>query len=534
MSTAPTAGLLPLGRLMLRLDRVRIVVWALSMTVLTFAVSNAWSTLYPTEQSRLQFAAALESSPALTGLLGPLYNPVAIGGLTTWRIGSALVLVLGLVNVFIVVRHTRAEEAAGRTDLVRSAPVGRASPTLVAFSAAAAVDLLFAVSAAIVLVALDQEVAGACAFALSVAGGALVFAAIGILAAQAVPTSRTANGLGSLAIAGLFMAYAVGNATPGLDWLAMATPFGWASRAHPFAGENWWLVTVPFVAVVVLLAVGLLIGMRRDVGASVVPARAGRLHGARWLRSTTGLSWRIDRGQLATWVLSMLLLGAFVGYLAKTASNLLRDNPQLARFLDRLGGSSGVTDSYVLVMIGVLSFSSAAYAVAGMLRTHADEESGRLELLLTAPVPRVRVIVSRLLLVAGGVVAIQLSIGVSVGLSNGLANGNLDGLLARYTAVALLPVPAVWVLVGVTAAVVGALPRYPWLAWTGLAYCVAIGELGTILGLPDWTQRATPFWFTPKWPVQDVGLTPLLALTGLSLILAVIGVLAFRRRDIPG
>ena len=61
MSAAPTAGLVPLGRLALRLDRVRIVAWALSMAVLTFAVSNAWSTLYPTAQARIRFAAALEA-----------------------------------------------------------------------------------------------------------------------------------------------------------------------------------------------------------------------------------------------------------------------------------------------------------------------------------------------------------------------------------------------------------------------------------------------------------------------------------------
>ncbi|MDI1290544.1 MAG: hypothetical protein PSX37_11425, partial [bacterium] len=503
MSSLHVAGLRSVAGLTFRLDRVRILAWALSMAGLTYAVANAWSSLYPTVQSREQFATALQSSPALTGLLGPLYNPISTGGLTAWRIGSGLVMVLGLVSAFIVVRHTRTDEAAGRTDLIRSAGVGRATPGLVAIGAAALIDLLFAFGAVIVLIALGEQVAGAFAFALGVAGGALVFAAVALLCAQLLGTSRAANGLASLIAALAFMAYAVGNSTPELDWLAMATPFGWANRSRPFAGENWWLVALPFVIAAALVIAGLLLGTRRDLGASIVAPRGGRPHAPRWLRSPSGLTWRLDRSQLATWVLAMLVLGIFVGYLAKTASDLLRSNPQLSGFLDRLGGDAGVSDSYVLVMLGVLSFGSAAYAVTSLLRTHLDETAGRLELLLAAPKSRLGLLTFRTLLVAGGVVVIQAAAGIGVGISNGLANHDVGSLVPRYLAVALIAVPAVWIIAGVAVAVVGGLPRWSWLAWVALGYCIAVGELGPILGLPEWTERTTPFWFSPKWPVDD-------------------------------
>lgn len=533
MSTLHAAGLRSVGRLTLRLDRIRILAWALSMVGLTYAVANAWSSLYPSAQSREQFATALQSSPALTGLLGPLYNPIATGGLTAWRIGSALVMVLGLVSAFIVVRHTRTDEAAGRTDLIRSAGVGRATPGLVAIGAAAAIDVLFALGAAVALVALGEPAAGAFAFALGVAGGALVFAAVALLCAQALSTSRAANGLASLIAALAFMAYAVGNSTPELDWLAVATPFGWASRARPFAGENWWLVALPWAVATVLVIAGLVLGSRRDLGASLIAARGGRTHAPRWLTSPSGLTWRLDRAQLTTWVLAMLVLGAFVGYLAKTASDLLRNNPQLARFLDRLGGDAGVSDSYVLVMIGVLSFGSAAYAVTALLRTHLDETSGRLELLLAAPISRLGLLTFRTLMVAGGVVVIQASAGIGVGISNGLANHDVGSLVPRYLAVALIAVPAVWIIAAVAVAVVGALPRLSWLAWLALGYCIAVGELGPILGLPEWTERTTPFWFTPKWPVDDINAVPILVLTALAVVIASAGIVRFMRRDIP-
>ena len=533
MSSSQVAGLLPLGRLTLRLDRIRILAWALSMVVLTFAVSNAWSSLYPTAQSREQFAVALQSSPALTGLLGPLYNPIATGGLTAWRIGSALVLVLGLVNAFIVVRHTRSEEVAGRTDLVRSGAVGRASPSLTAVGAAFLIDAIFALGACAVLVALGQSVAGSAAFAVSVAGAALVFAAIALLCSLALSTGRAANGLASVIAALAFIAYAIGNSTSELDWLAMATPFGWASRARPFAAENWWLVGLPYVIAAVILVIAGVIGARRDVGAALIAARRGRSNAAGWLGSPIGLSWRLDRAQFATWLVAMLLIGVFVGYLAKTATDLLRNNPRLAQFLDRLGGEGGVTDSYVLVMIAVLSFGSAAYAVTTLLRTRSDETSGRLELLLSTPASRRRLLASRAAIVAAGVVAIQAAVGTGIGLSNGLANDDVLTLVPRYLAVALIAVPAVWIIAAVATAVVGALPRLSWLAWVVFGYCVAVGVLGPILGLPEWTERTTPFWFTPKWPVADVDLVPLVVLTGLAAAIASVGVVRFMRRDVP-
>ena len=73
-----------------------------------------------------------------------------------------------------------------------------------------------------------------------------------------------------------------------------------------------------------------------------------------------------------------------------------------------------------------------------------------------------------------------------------------------------------------------------WLAWLALAYCVTIGELGPILGLPDWTLRTTPLWFTSAWPVAEMSVVPVVALVVVSLVLAAWGVLRFERRDIPG
>jgi len=57
-------------------------------------------------------------------LYGRLYGD-SIGALTAWRYGVWAALFTVVMTVFLVVRHTRADEESGRLELVGSAAVGR-------------------------------------------------------------------------------------------------------------------------------------------------------------------------------------------------------------------------------------------------------------------------------------------------------------------------------------------------------------------------------------------------------------------------
>ena len=59
---------------------------------------------------------------------GPGYDrPLTLGGQTANEV-PLTALVVGLMSIFMVVSHTRADEEAGRADLVRAAIVGRSPP----------------------------------------------------------------------------------------------------------------------------------------------------------------------------------------------------------------------------------------------------------------------------------------------------------------------------------------------------------------------------------------------------------------------
>jgi ABC-2 type transport system permease protein len=59
-----------------------------------------------------------------------------------------------------------------------------------------------------------------------------------------------------------------------------------------------------------------------------------------------------------------------------------------------------------------------------------------------------------------------------------------------------------------------------------------LGQLGSVLNLPQWMTDLSPFTHSPKLPGGELSATPLIMLTAIAAILLVAGLSAFRRRDI--
>src|SRR6185369_654316 len=115
-----------LVRLALRLDRVRLTVWVLLLAVMPAGTAANYQKLYPTEES-LQVVRGVLTNPSLVALNGPLFH-LSIGALTAWKIGVTEFVLVALMSVLTVVRHTRNEEETGRQELVSAGVVGRYAP----------------------------------------------------------------------------------------------------------------------------------------------------------------------------------------------------------------------------------------------------------------------------------------------------------------------------------------------------------------------------------------------------------------------
>jgi ABC-2 type transport system permease protein len=529
---AGLAGTGTLAALALRRDRLFLVIWVYAIVGALASTTYSFRHLYVTEAQRVSLAVSIRNNPSFLALSGPVYGD-SLGSLIIWKAGLFAVVAAALLGIFTMIRHTRADEEAGRLELVGATVVGRYAALLASLAVAFGVCLLIGLLVAIVQVLFGLPAAGSLALGAAIGLGGWLFAAVAAVAAQLTENARTARGMAIAALGLAYLLRAVGDAASGLSWLSWLSPLGWIERTQPYAGPRWWLVAVCVAASVALAVLAARLAARRDLGEGVLPGRPGRPEGASWLRSPLSLAWRLQRGGLAGWALGFAVTALVLGAAAKGIGSTLDSSPQSRDVIVRMGGHSGLVDAYLAIEYSLLGVVAAAYGVATALRLRSEESEQRAEPMLAAPVGRIRWAGAEVVLAAGGIVVLLGVAGLATGLVYGASIGDVGGQLGQQLAAALAQAPAAWVLAGLAVALFGLVPRVAIPAgWTLLGVAALLILIGPSLRLSQWALGVTPFAHVPKLPGGDFTAVPLLWLTAVAVVLTGAGLAAFRRRDL--
>ena len=521
-------GTRALTRLALRLDRVRLTAWVLIIGITPAGTAAQYQSLYPTPQSLDQVSGVI-SNPSLMAMNGPLFRS-SIGGLTAWKIVATELILVALMSLLTVIRHTRAEEETGRLELIGAGVVGRYAPLTAALCTAGLANLAAAVLVTLGLLGTGLPAAGAVAMGLAIGGTGLLFAAIAVVAAQVTESARSAIALSTGVLGLAYLLRAVGDTGP--TWVSWLSPIGWAMRVRPYAGERWWLLGLLAVLAGVFGWVAYALVSRRDLGAGLLPQRPGPAQGSPRLRSPFALAWRLHRGLLLGWLVGMAVWGAALGGAADGISHIVGTNQKVNDLLARMGGSTGLLNAYLATVFSLTGVAVAAYTVQATLRLRTEETAGRVEPLLATRVGRTRWALSHLVFALLGTALLLVVAGAGAGLAYGSSVHDIGGQVPRLVGDALVQLPATWVLAGIGTALFGLVPRLAALTWAALAACLLLLELGALLNLSHWIVDASPFAHVPKLPGTALTATPLLALTGVAVALLAAGLVGLRRRDL--
>jgi ABC-2 type transport system permease protein len=194
-------------------------------------------------------------------------------------------------------------------------------------------------------------------------------------------------------------------------------------------------------------------------------------------------------------------------------------------------GDASITDAFLATSILMMSFVSTGFAVSSVLRLRSEEVAHRADLILSAPRSRVAWAMSHLAVALVGTVIMLAIMGASTGAGLALVSGDASRVLELCGA-ALLMVPAVLVISGITAVIVGWWPRLSIAAWGALVAVLVIGLFGTLLEMPQWTLDVSPFEHVPAVPAAAFEVLPMVTLSATVACLAVIALLGLHRRDI--
>ncbi|MBE8517235.1 ABC transporter permease [Amycolatopsis sp. H6(2020)] len=516
-------GTWALLRLVLRRDRLLMPLWIAGLALAPVGYLSSIKAAYPDAASRQHFYDLNASSATFVVRNGPLYGS-SPGNLLAWQCGFVPVVV-GLIALLTVVRHTRTEEEAGRRELTGATVVGRHAGLAAAVLAACGACLVFGLLAAFGVAAQGVPFAGALALGLGFSLVGWVFAGVGAVAAQLTWGASGARGIGIGALVLAFLLRAAGDGSGSAGWLAWLSPIGWAHRLRPFAGEQWWVLGVGVLATGSSVVVAVLLAARRDLGAALLPARLGRSGAKASLRSPLALAWRLQRGTLLVWTVCLGLVGLLMGGVAQNVADMMRDNRAVADVFSRMGGGGAVLDAYLAGTMTLFGLAAAGYAVQATLKLRAEEAAGRAEPVLATAVGRVGWALAHLTFAFFGP-ALVLAV---TGWATGAAYGGGFGLVPA----ALAQLPAVWVLTGLAALLIGLFPRFAAAAWGLLAGFLLLSLVGTALRWNDVVLGISPFQHLPRVPGGSFSVAPALWLAAIAVAAGAGGLFALRRRDMP-
>src|SRR5690625_2833822 len=179
VGSAPLAGLGTMIRFVLRRDRIRLPVWVIGHGLFVVYITAALPQLAPSERDLAgltslltQPVARMFTGPAL-GLEAPTYERFFAAGYAPY-----LFIMAALMNIFLVTRHTRAEEQSGRAELLRASVLGRHTMLTATLIVAGLANLAAAAIVTALTLAAGYPTAGSILIGVATGMTGMVFAGI--------------------------------------------------------------------------------------------------------------------------------------------------------------------------------------------------------------------------------------------------------------------------------------------------------------------------------------------------------------------
>ncbi|SEE95922.1 ABC transporter permease [Ruania alba] len=531
-ASGPLTGTGHLLRFMLRRDRIRLPAWVIGIGIFVPYFFTAFQTLFPSEDE-LASLSAFTSGPMIGLLGGPGYG---LGdGLSYQTFFTAIyvtyfMLAAALMNILLVSRHTRMEEQTGRAELIRANVVGRYASLTATLITALISNALITLVMWGGLLAFDSPASGALLVALGTGLFGLVFAGVAATAAQISEYSRVGSGIAGAVLGGTYVLRAAGDMSSEhgnlLSWI---TPYAWSQQTRAFVDERWWPLGISVLVAAALVALAYRLSDRRDLGAGLRASRRGRAGAPDWLTSPTALALRLHRGGIRGWAIGLIIAGLVYG---STTGPFVDSFADMSGTMGTMftGGPDPVL-GYLNTLMVMMVITTAVYALLAIMRAKSEELDGRAEPVLATATSKQAWLAGHVLVTAVASVVLLVLACAAMGLTAAASTGDWD-LLGQMTVAGLVGTPAVLVIVGLATALYGLSPRLMAIASVVVAFSGLAAFFGELLDLPEVLLAISPWYHTPTVPGGDITGAPLLAQLAVAAGLAVLGLLAFRRRDL--
>jgi ABC-2 type transport system permease protein len=535
--------------------RWQILIWGGGIGLLMLVYGPAYNSVFGPGPNRDQIIADYKKTvDSFSILTGKVYDLDTFGGFITTKLGSGMPIILGIWALLAGSMIIRGEEERGSLDLLLSTPHTRMSVFLqkwagmmVAMAGIVGLSFLGILGgAAAAKVELDPM--GALMAHVNWGIGALVIGGFALLIGQ-LTTRKAAAGWAGGIMAGTYLLNNLVANVESLQWTQYINPYYYASLSQPLArsvGTNWVGIIVQVLLMAALVAIALWMYRQRDHNgyfevrlfkrselATTGKVRLVPEPKEFWLKNNFAFGLRIALPGIIIWGLSISAYSLLILSVFNDLKASMVDLLNSVDFFKQLGFLNLTRNENILSLF-IFLFTVllvAAYAVVQVSSWTSEENSGRLELVLSTPRPRWRFLLTNF---GVALVSSALMVGL-VYVIFGLSTWAFDVPVSFGNTLAAFF--GLWIICVIIEAVGFVLAAFG----PGWAVGVTAGlvilsyltnTLGDTLKLPDSVINLSVFKQYGQPLIEGLKWTPQIVMVALSILFIVVAVYRFRQRDI--
>jgi ABC-2 type transport system permease protein len=492
-----------------------------------------------------------------TRFFGDSFASQTIEGYVTARLLEVIVpIVLSIWPILAGARLVRGEEERGTLDVVLATPQPRARVMLEKVAALTIAMLLIAVLTALGTVAgeaamkTNVDFVRALLTALNLSLLAFFFGMLAMLFSQFTVSRKAASGWASGLMVLAFLLDGTGRVVDGA-WVKYLSPFYYYNLNRPLIPS---FNDSPMAALLLIglsllcIVLSVVYFVRRDSGRPTFSWQLNQVkdnnHVARSLRraerdlSVRAIWLRVSRAQVGAafwWLIGIVF---YVGWCVLLIPSVkapfvkaLQQSPTVAKlFLSQgIGTDAGFLGFIVFTFLPILVVT---FALTLAMHWASELDNGRLELVLSTPKSRQRVLLENFLSITLLVVLLSICTWLALMVGGQVANLHVDQ--GNIMAASFSMLPLALVIIGLVYALAGRL-RYG--AVLGIltlyiagAYLLVV--LGSLLNVPDWVVSLSIFHQYGNPIVDGMNWSAFLGMMGVAFVLLLIGLVQFQRADV--
>ena len=522
-----------LVKLALRRERITSCVWIILTAGLTAMLVIGLGEAMDYE-SRMQMLPVIEN-PAMIAMMGPIigidnFTPGAM--YTTFMLLFTAIAVV-IMNIMLVVRHTRADEEKGRYEVLRSLPTGRLANLNAAIILAIIINAILAILTGLLMFAVGDE---SMCFNGSMLWGALLgsvglfFAAVAAVFAQVSSSSKGASGYSLFVMGFFYLLRAVGDV--GMEVLSLISPLGLILRGEAYVSNNWLPVFVLIGLGGITTAIAYRFNITRDIDQGLLPDRKGSATGGMLLKSPFGFTLKLSKAGLIIGCITMFVLAGSYGTILGDIDGFLETNEfysQLILWVDDIPTP--------VLFVGTIHYMMAMITLIPMIlyvmRVRSEEKDVRAELVIATPVCKYKYLggFAFISFVSGIILQFLVALGLwlsAYGVLDDISEFPLDTIIIG----SMVYIPALWVMIGLLIFLIGILPKATGVIWAIYGMFFLFGLLGGMDIFPQWLTNISPFTYIAQYPMEDINWLSMILLVIIATVLTIVGFMGYRRRDV--